>query len=181
MFCHVLLTSAERLTSFPPWKAQRSDVCWWSLWVGNLFALRFCILDALTFLRVVFLDIVSFSMMDVYRKCQECWEKLVISYHLRGHRSIPLLSLTSCFLWGARASALTSQNGLNQHLMSPTDNTASKTMLMLLLSSLSLCFYSLCLNIRRKTLLSVDVSHVSGLDILLTTSSRPPVVIGPPH
>ncbi len=43
--------------------------------MGHLFALRFCILDALTFVRVVFLDIVSFSMMDVYRKCQECWGK----------------------------------------------------------------------------------------------------------
>jgi len=63
-------------------------------------------------------------------------EKLDVSYHLRGHRSIPLLSLTSCFPWGAQASALTTQNGLNQHLMSLTDNTASGTMLLLLLLSL---------------------------------------------
>lgn len=31
--------------------------------------------DAVTLLRVVFLVLVSFSMMDVYKRCQECWGK----------------------------------------------------------------------------------------------------------
>ncbi len=140
---HVLSRTVDLCWEAHILPSMESTAAWCLLVVfmsGKFICPQVCILDALAFLRVLFLDIVSFSMMDVYRKCQECWQKLVISYHLRGHRSIPLLSLTSCFLWGARASALTSQNGLNQHLMSPTDNTASKTMLMLLLSSLSLCF-----------------------------------------
>lgn len=99
-------------------------------------------------------------MVVVYKNARNVGKKPFVSYHLRGQHSIPFLSSTSCFLWGAQANAFTSQNGFTQHPMCSRDNTASKTML---LSSVFSFFYSKPLTTRNAILAAygcVDVSSV---------------------